>query len=355
MTVKLRGYAAKTAQSDLASFTFERREPRPDDVVIDILYCGVCHSDLHTARNEWGNTMYPVVPGHEIIGRVKSVGADVKKFKVGDYAAIGCMVDSCQECDSCKDGLEQYCSENLTWTYNSIDRHDGLVTYGGYSEAIVAREKFVLRVPEALDIKSAAPLLCAGITTYSPLKHWKVGPGQNVAVIGLGGLGHMGVKFGKAMGANVTLFTRSKGKEEDAKRLGAGNVVLSTDPEQMKAVANKFDFILDTVPNPHDFNPYLQTLKRDGALVTVGLLVPIEPALAAGLLISGRRVIGGSLIGGIEETQEMLDFCAKTGVTSDVEMINIQDINTAYERMLRSDVKYRFVIDMQSLKNEKAG
>jgi uncharacterized zinc-type alcohol dehydrogenase-like protein len=355
MTVKLRGYAAQTAHSDLGPFTFERRDPRPDDVVIDILYCGVCHSDIHQARNEWGNSLFPMVPGHEIVGQVKGVGSAVTKFKVGDSVAVGCMVDSCGECAACKQDLEQYCAEGSTVTYNGIDRRDHLPTYGGYSETIIVTENFVLRIPDGLDLNSAAPLLCAGITTYSPLKHWNVGPGQNVAIIGLGGLGHMGLKFAKAFGANVTLFSRSKGKEEDAKRLGAGNVVLSTDPEQMKALANKFDFILDTVPHPHDFNPYLQTLNLNGTLVIVGQLTPIEPPLQAVFLISGRHSIAGSGIGGIKETQEMLDFCAKTGVTSDVEMINIQDINTAYERMLRSDVKYRFVIDMQSLKNEKAG
>jgi alcohol dehydrogenase (NADP+) len=349
MSLTIRGYAAQSATSPVAPHRFERRDPRPDDVVIDILYCGVCHSDIHQARNEWKNSIYPMVPGHEIIGRVSSVGKDVNRFKVGQMVGVGCMVDSCQHCASCDRGLEQYCVEGATWTYNGIDRHDGLPTFGGYSERIVASEKFVVRIPEKLDPKSAAPLLCAGITTWSPLRHWKIGKASKVAVIGLGGLGHMGLKFAKAMGANVTLFTRSPGKEEEARRLGADNVVLSTDDAQMKAVARQFDFILDTVPSPHDLNPYLATLKLDGVHVLVGLLEPLDPPIQAGAVIMGRRSISGSAIGGIAETQEMLDYCADHGITADVEMIHIQDINHAYDRMLKSDVRYRFVIDLKSL------
>ncbi|MFC5526209.1 NAD(P)-dependent alcohol dehydrogenase [Rhodanobacter ginsengisoli] len=349
MPQNIRGYAAQSAATPLAPYSFERRDPRPDDVVVDILYCGVCHSDLHTARNEWQGTRYPVVPGHEIIGRVSAVGAEVSRFKVGDMVGVGCMVDSCQHCAACDQGLEQYCAEVPTFTYNSKDRQDGRMTYGGYSERIVASDKFVLRLSDKLDPKSAAPLLCAGITTWSPLKHWKVGPGSKVAVVGLGGLGHMGLKFAKALGADVTLFTRSPSKEDEARRLGADHVVLSTDEAQMKAVAGRFDFILDTVPQQHDLNPYLATLKIDGVHVLVGLVEPIDPPVHAGNLIFGRRSLAGSLIGGIAETQEMLDFCAEHGISADVEMIDIQDINDAYERMLKSDVRYRFVIDLASI------
>ncbi|MBE1161147.1 NAD(P)-dependent alcohol dehydrogenase [Dyella acidiphila] len=349
MTVSIRGYAAQSASTPLAPHSFERREPRADDVAIDILYCGVCHSDIHQARNEWGNSVFPVVPGHEIVGRVTAVGAQVSGFKPGDLVGVGCLVDSCQHCDACAQGLEQYCKEGPTFTYNSTDRHDGMRTYGGYSERIVVSQKFVLRIPDGVDPKAAAPLLCAGITTWSPLRHWKVGKGQKVAVVGLGGLGHMGLKFAKAMGADVTLFTRSPGKEQEARRLGADHVVLSTDPQQMAAVAGNFDFILDTVPHQHDLNPYLATLKLDGVHVLVGLVEPIDPPTHAGNLIFGRRSIAGSLIGGIPETQEMLDFCAEHQINADVEMINIQDINEAYARMLKSDVRYRFVIDVASL------
>ncbi|RLM20300.1 hydroxyacid dehydrogenase [Brenneria alni] len=346
----IRGFAALDATSPLVPHQFIRRDPRDNDVVIDIVYCGVCHSDIHMARNEWKNSHYPIVPGHEIVGKVVSVGKLVDKFKQGDWVGVGCMVDSCQRCDSCNEGLEQYCEEGATLTYGGVDRHDSLPTFGGYSERIVVSDKFVLSLSDKLDMKSAAPLLCAGITTYSPLKHWNVGPGDNVAVVGLGGLGHMGLKFAKALGANVTLFTRSPGKEQEARRLGADNVVISTDQEQMNAVANHFDIILDTVPMQHDINPYLATLARDGTHILVGLIEPIEPTLHSGPLVMGRKSIAGSLIGGIEETQEMLDFCAEHGITCDVEMIDIQTINTAYERMLKSDVHYRFVIDMASLK-----
>ncbi|EIY2735609.1 NAD(P)-dependent alcohol dehydrogenase [Pseudomonas aeruginosa] len=349
MTLQIRGYAAQSASTPLTAHRFERRAPRADDLVIDILYCGVCHSDLHQARNEWHNSLYPLVPGHEIIGRVASVGEAVSGFAVGELVGVGCMVDSCRHCAACSEGLEQYCAEYPTLTYNGRDRHDGLPTFGGYSERIVVSARFVLRIPQGLDPKAAAPLLCAGITSYSPLRHWKIGPGSRVAVVGLGGLGHMGLKFARALGAEVALFTRSPGKEEEARRLGADQVILSTDPQRMAAVAGRFDLILDTVPHQHDLNPYLATLKRDGTLVLVGLLEPLEPAVHGAQLVMGRRSIAGSAIGGIAETQEMLDFCAAHGIACDIEMIEIQQINQAYERMLASDVKYRFVIDMASL------
>ena len=350
MALTIQGYAAQSATTPLAPHRFERRDPRPDDVVIDILYCGVCHSDIHQARNEWHNSIYPMVPGHEIIGRISAVGPQVSKFKVGDMVGVGCMVDSCQHCDACHAGLEQYCVEGAVWTYNAIDRRDGMPTFGGYSERIVVSDKFVVSLPEKLDPKAAAPLLCAGITTYSPLRHWNIGKGSKVAVVGLGGLGHMGLKFAKAMGADVTLFTRTPDKEAEARRLGADHVVLSTDEAQMKAVARSFEFILDTVPSPHDLNPYLATLALNGTLCLVGLLEPIEPPVQSGAVVMGRRAISGSAIGGIAETQEMLDYCAEHGIAADIEMIDIQNINEAYGRMLRSDVRYRFVIDIASLK-----
>ena len=349
MTMKVLGFAAQSATDALAPFRFERRDPRPDDVEIEILYCGVCHSDLHMARNDWGWSFYPVVPGHEIIGRVVGIGAEVTKFKVGEHVGIGCMVDSCQHCAACEEGLEQYCEEGHTLTYGSKDRIDGMMTYGGYSEKIVATERFVVKVPDGLNLASAAPLLCAGITTWSPLRHWQVGPGSKVAIVGLGGLGHMGIKLAKALGAEVTLFTRSPGKEADARRLGADHIVLSTDAAQMKAAKNHFDLIIDTVPYQHDVNPYLPTLSLNGTLVLVGLLGDLAPTLSTVPLILGRKAVAGSVIGGIAETQEMLDFCGQHGVTSDIELIRMQDINAAYERMLKSDVKYRFVIDMASL------
>ncbi|AND68319.1 hydroxyacid dehydrogenase [Dyella thiooxydans] len=351
MALNIRGFAAQSATTPLAPHSFERREPRADDVAIDILYCGVCHSDIHQARDEWGGSRYPMVPGHEIIGRVASVGAEVKGFKAGDLVGVGCMVDSCQHCEACHQGLEQYCVEGMVATYNSVDKKDGLPTFGGYSERIVVNDKFVLRIDPRLDAKAAAPLLCAGITTWSPLKHWNIGPGSKVAVVGLGGLGHMGLKFAKALGAEVTLFTRSPSKEDEARRLGADHVVLSTDEAQMKAVARRFDFILDTVPTRHDLNPYLATLALNGTHCLVGLVEPMDPPVHAANVIFGRRSIAGSLIGGIAETQEMLDFCAEHGIVSDVEMIRIQEINVAYERMLRSDVRYRFVIDLASLRD----
>ena len=343
------GYAAQSATTPVAPWQFERRDPRPDDVVIDILYCGVCHTDIHQTRNEWGYSSFPMVPGHEIIGRVQSVGGDVTGFQPGDMVGVGTMVDSCHHCSACLAGLEVYCEKNCTQTYNDKDRQDGSPTYGGYSAQIIVSDKFVLHIPDGLDPKSAGPLLCAGITTYSPLKHWKIGPGHKVAVIGLGGLGHLGLKFAKALGAEVTLFTRSAGKENEARRLGADHVILSTDPAQMAAAGNSFDFVLDTVPSAHDLNPYLATLKLDGTHILVGQLDAIDPPLLGVMLMAGRKSLVGSGAGGIAETQEMLDFCAERGVTCDVEMISIQDINEAFERVLKSDVRYRFVIDMASL------
>jgi uncharacterized zinc-type alcohol dehydrogenase-like protein len=346
--IKTIGYATHSSTSLLAPFSFERRTPGPHDVQIEILYCGVCHSDLHTARNEWTNTTYPVVPGHEIVGRVTKVGDKVCKFKAGDLAAVGCMVDSDRTCDACKAGLEQYCQGPATFTYNSEDKHLGGITYGGYSKNMVVDEAFVLRPPANLDPAATAPLLCAGITTYSPLRHWKVGKGQTVGVVGLGGLGHMALKFANAFGAHVTLFTTSSHKTEDAKRLGAHQVTHSKDPQQMANHAGSLDFILDTVSAEHDINTYLNLLKRDGTLVLVG--APEKPLpVSAFSIIPQRRELSGSMIGGIAETQEMLDFCGKHGIVSDIEIIPIQKINEAYERMLRSDVKYRFVIDMASL------
>ena len=350
MTTPVRAYAAVSATSPLAPYRFDRRDPRNDDVVIEILYCGVCHSDLHTARNDWGWTSYPIVPGHEIIGRVLSVGSAVTRFKAGDHVGVGCMVDSCGHCPACGQGHEQHCPES-TYTYGGVDRQDGRPTQGGYSEKIVVKQDFVLSIPDGMDLAAAAPLLCAGITTWSPLKNWNVVPGSQVAVVGLGGLGHMAIKLAKAMGAQVTLFTRSAGKEEDARRLGADHVVLSTDAAQMAAVAGRFSLIVDTVPYVHDTNPYVPTLSFKGTLVLVGYLGPLEPALNSAQLVMGSRAVAGSLIGGIAATQEMLDFCGEHGITSDIELIRIQDINEAYERMLRSDVKYRFVIDMASLKD----
>lgn len=348
--IQTHGYAAQSAASALAPFTFERREPGPHDVQIEILYCGICHSDLHQARNDWSNSLYPMVPGHEIVGRVAKVGPQVTKLKVGDHAGVGCMVDSCRHCSACEDGLEQYCEEGATWTYNGKECIGDWLTFGGYSERIVVDERFVIRVPDGLDLKAVAPLFCAGITTYSPLRHWGVGAGQKVGVIGLGGLGHMGVKFAKAFGAKVVMITTSPGKAADALRLGADEVLLSTDRAAMAKQAGSFHFLLDTVPNGHDLNPYAALLKRDGTLVLVGVLTALEPALRGISLIGGRRRVAGSAIGGIAETQEMIDFCAAHGIVSDVEMVPIQAVNEAYERMLKNDVKYRFVIDMASLK-----
>ncbi|VXC99602.1 putative oxidoreductase, Zn-dependent and NAD(P)-binding [Pseudomonas sp. 8Z] len=342
-------YAAQNAQSPLAPHVIERRAVGPNDVAIDILYCGVCHSDLHTARNEWKNTLYPSVPGHEIVGRVSAVGSNVKQFKVGDIAGVGCMVDSCQHCASCGESLEQYCENGFTGTYNG-PVFGGENTFGGYSQHIVVDQRFVLQIRHSADqLAAVAPLLCAGITTYSPLRQWKVGPGQKVGIVGLGGLGHMGVKIAAAMGAHVVLFTTSPNKREDALRLGASEVVVSKNAEEMAAHAISFDFILNTVAAPHDLNPFLNLLKRDATLCLVGAPDSPHPATDVFGLIFKRRRIAGSLIGGIAETQEMLDFCAQHNIVSDIEMIAMQDINQAYERMLKSDVKYRFVIDMASL------
>ncbi|WP_315975857.1 NAD(P)-dependent alcohol dehydrogenase [Parapedobacter soli] len=347
-TVKAFGTAAPEA--DLKQMTIDRRTVTAKDVEIDILYCGVCHSDLHTARNEWGGTVYPNVPGHEIVGRITHVGSGVTKFNVGDLAGVGCMVDSCRECDSCKGGLEQYCEKGNIQTYNGHDTHLNRQTFGGYSERVVVDEDFVLRIPDKLDLAATAPLLCAGITTYSPLRRWDVGAGKRVGVVGIGGLGHMGVKIAKAMGAYVVVFTTSLSKVADAKRLGADEVILSTDNEQMRTHAKSLHFILDCVSAQHDINAYLKLLKRDGTLTLVGapeLPLPVSPFS----LIPGRRSLAGSLIGGIAETQEMLDFCGRHNIVSDVEVIRMQDINEAFDRMLKGDVKYRFVIDMASLKD----
>jgi len=317
-------------------------------VQLEILYCGVCHSDLHTARDEWGGTKYPCVPGHEIVGKVTAVGNHVKKFKVGDLAAIGCLVDSCQECDNCKQGLEQYCSNGMVGTYNGQEKDGSGYTFGGYSKSIICREEFVLRISDKLPLQAVAPLLCAGITTYSPLRHWKVGKGDKVAVLGLGGLGHMGVKLAASFGADVTMLSHTASKGKDAKRLGAHHFILTSDEAQVKNALNSFDFILDTVSAPHDYNFYLGLLRTNGVMVCVG--APPTPAqIPAFNLIFQRRSIAGSLIGGIKETQEMLDYCAEHNIVSDVEVINIKDINEAYERMLKGDVRYRFVIDMATL------
>ncbi|WP_233884954.1 NAD(P)-dependent alcohol dehydrogenase [Paraburkholderia flagellata] len=344
------GYAARDAASPLAPFEFQRRDLRELDVRIDVLFCGVCHSDLHQARDEWRNTIYPVVPGHEIVGRVAETGKGVTKYKVGELVGVGCLVDSCRTCPSCAEGLEQYCENGFVGTYNGTDRVSGDVTYGGYSTQLVVDEAFVLRVPENLELSAVAPLLCAGITTYSPLRTWGAGPGKKVGIVGLGGLGHMGVKLAHAMGAHVVLFTTSPSKIEDGKRLGADEVVISKDPEQMKAHANSFDLIVNTVAAQHDLNPFIELLRRDGTMTLVGAPEHDHPSPQVFNLIMKRRRLAGSLIGGIAETQEMLDFCGKHGITSDIEMIKMQDINNAYERMLKSDVKYRFVIDLDSLR-----
>lgn len=343
-----KAYAAQAATAPLAPFSIQRRDPGPKDVQIDILFCGVCHSDLHTARNEWTNTVYPCVPGHEIVGRVVKVGNQVKKFNEGDIAGVGCMVDSDRTCESCRAGEEQYCETGFVGTYNSEDKHLGGMTFGGYSKSIVVDEDFVLRIKDQKNLAAVAPLLCAGITTYSPLRHWKVSKGQKVGIVGLGGLGHMGVKLANAFGAHVVLFTTSPNKIEDGKRLGAHEVVVSKDAAQVEKHVNSFDFILDTVSAEHDVNVYLNLLKRDRTLAMVGAS-PSPLGVAGFNLIFKRRAYAGSLIGGIRETQEMLDFCADHGITSDIEMIPMNKINEAYERMLKSDVKYRFVIDMSTL------
>lgn len=351
MSTNVKAFGTEAADADLQPMNIDRRDVTPQDVEIEILYCGVCHSDLHTARNDWGGSKYPSVPGHEIVGRVTRVGSEVTKFKAGDLAAVGCMVDSCKTCDNCKQDLEQFCLNGFTGTYNGKDKHSGGHTFGGYSEKIVVDQHFVLRVPENLDLAAVAPILCAGITTWSPLRHWKVKEGSKVAVVGLGGLGHMALKLAHALGAEVTLFSRSAGKTDEARSLGADAVIISTDPAQMDAVRGKFDLIIDTVPYVHDLNPYVQTLHTSGTLVLVGFLGNLEPMLNTAPLVLGRKSIAGSLIGGIAETQELLNFCGQHNIVSEIELIKMQDINQAYERMLKSDVRYRFVIDMQSLKN----
>jgi uncharacterized zinc-type alcohol dehydrogenase-like protein len=346
--IATKGYAAQSATTPVAPFNYEHREPGENDVLIDVQFCGICHSDIHQARNEWGNALYPMVPGHEIVGTVARVGAKVKKFKVGDLAAIGCMVDSCRECATCKDGEEQYCERGQTvFTYNSKDKQ-GNLTWGGYGNHIVADEAFVLSVPKNLDPAATAPLLCAGITTYSPLKHWNVGPGKKVGIVGLGGLGHMGLKFSHAFGAKTVLFTTSASKIEDAKKLGADEVILTKEENWAVKHAGSFDFILDCVSADHDLAPYLSLLKRDGTLCLVG--APEKPAAVSSFsLIMGRKRLSGSAIGGIKETQEMLDFCGKHNIVSDIEMTTFDKVNEAWDRVVKSDVKYRFVLDLKTL------
>lgn len=346
--IPAKAYAAPDAKSPLGPFTFERRDVKPDDVQIEIVYCGVCHSDIHTARGEWGPAIYPLVPGHEIVGRVVSVGSNVTKFKAGDLAGVGCFVDSCRECRNCNDGIEQYCEKGMTGTYNSRER-DGSPTYGGYSTQIVVDEKYTLKISDKLPLEGVAPLLCAGITTYSPLRYVGVKKGDKVAVVGLGGLGHMAVKFAAAFGAEVTMISNSPSKEVDAKKLGASNFLLGSDAEAMKKSANTFDYILNTISAPHDYNTYLNLLRTNGTMIVVG--VPPTPSTVPAIsLIMKRKSIIGSLIGGIKETQEMLDFCAEHNIVSEVEVIDASYINEAYERMMKSDVKYRFVIDINSLR-----
>jgi len=349
---KTLAYAALSATTPLAPLSINRRDPGPRDVQMDILYCGVCHSDLHFARNEWKMTAYPCVPGHEIIGRVTRVGAQVNKAKVGDVVGVGCLVDSCRECSSCREGLENYCEAGATFTYNAPDKYGTEpMTFGGYSTAVTVDEHFVLRVPTKLNPAAAAPLLCAGITLYSPLRHWKVGPGQKVGIVGLGGLGHMGVKFARAMGAHVVLFTTSPGKAEDGRRMGAHDVVISRNAEEMNRHVNSIDLIVNTVAMPHDLNPFMNLLRRDGTMCLVGAPESPHAPLEIMPIIFKRRSLAGSLIGGLRQTQEMLDCCAEHNIVSDVEVIPMQKINEAYERMLKNDVKYRFVIDMASLRS----
>lgn len=346
--MKTIGYAAQSASTPLAPFAFERRALRPNDVALEILYCGVCHSDLHQARNDWGWSQYPMVPGHEIIGRVTEVGSAVKRYKAGDAVAVGCLVDSCQSCDQCRKGEEQFCRGGATGTYNGRDRIGGEITFGGYSRHLVTREEFVLRVPQGLDLARAAPLLCAGITTWSPLRHWNVGPGSRVAVLGLGGLGHMAVKLAVGLGAEVTVMSRTQDKQADALALGADRLLVSTDAAAMKKARSSFDLIIDTVPAKHDINPYLPLLDIGGTLVIVGQLGPME-ATSSLPMVTGRRSVAGSYIGGIAETQALLDFCGRKNILPDCEMIRMEQINEAFERMERADVRYRFVIDMASL------
>jgi alcohol dehydrogenase (NADP+) len=346
--IPAKGYAAQNATSPLAPFKFQRRAPGPQDVHFKILYCGVCHSDIHQVRDEWSGSIYPMVPGHEIVGKVTAVGNSVKKFKVGDLAAVGCLVDSCRDCENCRQGLEQYCKNGSVATYNGYEKDGKTPTYGGYSDQIVVHEDFVLRVPTNLPLEGVAPLLCAGITTYSPLRHWRVGKGHKIGVLGLGGLGHMAVKFASAFGAEVTMLSTSPSKEADARKLGAHKFVLTTDKQKTKALRGYFDFIIDTVSAIHDYNMYLAMLATNGVHICVG--APPEPSqVAAFSLIGNRRSIAGSMIGGLPETQEMLDYCSEYNIVSDVEVIHMKDINAAYERMLKGDVRYRFVIDMATL------
>lgn len=350
-TKQIKAYGAAASDQPLKKMTIERRTATANDVEIEILFCGICHSDLHQVKNDFGGAVYPMVPGHEIVGRVTAVGNRVTKFKIGDLAGVGCIVDSCRTCNSCKDGLEQFCKEEMTFSFNSVDKKYGGYTLGGYSESIVTDENYVLNIPESLDLASAAPLLCAGITVYSPLHHWKVGKGTKVGILGIGGLGHVAIKIAKAMGAFVTVLTTSEEKIDDAKRLGADDAVLTSDPENMKKYTGKLNFILDTVSAKHDVNVYLNLLTVDGNMVLVGL--PPEPlSIGAFNVITGRKSFSGSYIGGIAETQEMLNFCAEHTITADIELIKIQDVNTAYTRMEKGDVHYRFVIDMSSLKNQ---
>jgi uncharacterized zinc-type alcohol dehydrogenase-like protein len=348
---QVKAYGAKDSKAALAPLTIERREVTESDVKIDILFCGVCHSDIHTVHDDWGGTKYPSIPGHEIVGRVMEVGENVTKYKAGDLVGVGCLIDSCGTCESCKDDLEQYCENGAVGTYNGRDKFLGGHTFGGYSETITVDQDFVLLIPENLDIKATAPLLCAGITTWSPLKHWNIKKGDKVGVIGLGGLGHMGVKFASALGAHVVMITTSESKRADAKALGADDVLISKNAEEMKSHAKSFDFLLNTVPVKHNLNPYITLLKRDATMCLVGAIEPLEPFHGGGLILS-RKSIAGSLIGGIKETQEMLDFCGEHSIVCDVEMINMKDINTAYDRVMKADVKYRFVIDMKSLKEQ---
>ncbi|AWH75190.1 hydroxyacid dehydrogenase [Dokdonia sp. Dokd-P16] len=345
---EVKAYGAQDKEADLKEMTIKRRDTLPTDVKIKITYCGVCHSDIHTVRSDWGPAMYPVVPGHEIVGEVVEVGSDVTGFKKGDVVGVGCLVDSCQECSSCKSDLEQFCKEGATWTYNSKDKHTDGHTFGGYSQEVTVDQNFVLNIPSNLDIKAVAPLLCAGITTFSPLHHWGIKEGMKVGIVGLGGLGHMGIKFSHAMGAETVMITTSKGKADDAKRLGADSVLISKDEDAMKEQHGTFDFILNTVPVSHDINPYLALLGVDGTMCMVGAIEPL-PDVHGGNLIMGRKSVAGSLIGGIKETQEMLDFCGKHNIVSDIEMIDMKNINEAYERVQNNDVKYRFVIDMATL------
>ena len=350
-TTTVKAYGTESKEADLIEMNIQRREVLENDIEIDILFCGVCHSDLHTARNDWGGTKYPAVPGHEIVGKITRVGSKVTNFKVGDLAAVGCLVDSCRECENCKQDLEQYCKNGMVGTYNGPDKHLNQQTFGGYSEKVVVDKDFVLKVPENLDLAAVAPLLCAGITTYSPLKHWNVNENSKVAVVGLGGLGHMAIKLAKGLGAHVSLFSRSPEKMQDALDLGVDQMIISTNEEEMKAVQGKFDLILDTVPYEHELNEYVATLNVSGTLVLLGFIGELNKMISTVPIVLGRRSIAGSLIGGIAETQEMLDFCGEKNIVSDIEIINMQNINEAYERMLKSDVKYRFVIDMKSLKN----